>query len=92
MLNTLLHKLFLTCKEATFLMELKEANALNFVQKIKLRIHLVLCSYCKIYNRNKELISRYFEKNIDKNLDKVNNEQIEKLKNKVLKHTTENKK
>ena len=92
MLKKLNHRLFLTCKQATYLMELDEAKTIKPLQKIRLNIHLILCHTCKIYARKKAIISLYFTNKQTKINDKVNPQQIEELKNKILQQTTNFKK
>jgi hypothetical protein len=39
------------CKQATLLIEQRNADEIPFFQKIRLRIHLTICKWCRAYNR-----------------------------------------
>ena len=39
----------ISCKKATYLISQKEEGEINFWDSIKLRIHLGICSVCKIF-------------------------------------------
>ncbi len=43
--------LVLSCKEATYLVSKKEENKLSWIEKIKLRSHLSICSLCKRFEQ-----------------------------------------
>ena len=43
--------LLLSCKEATFLLSKKEENKLSWLEKIKLRSHLSICSLCRRFEQ-----------------------------------------
>lgn len=43
--------LMLSCKEATYLLSKKEENKLSWIEKIKLRSHLSICSLCKRFEQ-----------------------------------------
>lgn len=60
MLKKIIHKLVLTCKEATLLMELQDSNAISYWQRKRLLIHVKICKYCRIYRSKKLLITNYF--------------------------------
>ncbi len=47
----------ISCKEATFLISKKEENKLSFVEKIKLKMHLLICSFCRLFEKQSKLIS-----------------------------------
>lgn len=84
MLNKIFHQLFLSCKEATLYMELKESNQLNLLQSFRFKIHLLICKYCKIYQKQRTLIHQYLLKET-KSLDDTNDEvkKIEELKTRI---------
>ena len=88
MFNKIFHKLFLSCKEVTYYMELKENNQLNRFQLFRYNIHLLICKYCKIYQKKREIITNYLFKettSLENSIDEVtiNNNQIDKLKTKI---------
>jgi len=50
-------KLFITCSEATmFSIKREEAN-LSFSERIKLFIHLLICEFCRLFDRQHKFIS-----------------------------------
>ena len=44
---TLMKPLMVSCKEATYLMGLKEAGKLSLLNRVKLNLHTSLCTLCK---------------------------------------------
>lgn len=88
MFNKIFHKLFLSCKEVTYYMELKENNQLNNLQLFRYNIHLLICKYCKIYQKKRDLIQNYLLKEtkiLEKSNDEVitDHDKIKKLKTKI---------
>ena len=47
-----------SCKKATYLVAKKEANQLSWLEKIKLRGHLAICSMCRKFELQSGFISR----------------------------------
>ncbi len=45
------------CKKATFLIDKKNLEGINPLQHIELRIHLMGCSFCRLYNKQSEMIN-----------------------------------
>jgi len=54
--------LLISCKRATELIELREVDSIGFLQKIKLKFHLMMCSVCKTYEEQSILITEAFKK------------------------------
>ncbi len=52
-------RLILTCKKATYYISLKEEGRLNFIQLIQLRIHITVCVFCRLFEKQ----SAFFTKN-----------------------------
>jgi ribosomal protein S3AE len=46
-----LKKIIYNCKQATFLIEKRMVGRITFRESIELRIHLMGCSVCKLYNK-----------------------------------------
>ncbi|PSL45393.1 hypothetical protein CLV51_10495 [Chitinophaga niastensis] len=46
------------CKEATLLIEKKQISGLTFRENIKLKIHLIGCSVCRVFQQQSILINR----------------------------------
>ena len=41
----------ISCKKATYLLSKKEENKLSWLEKIKLRAHLTICSLCRRFEQ-----------------------------------------
>ena len=50
--------LHITCKEAVDYISKKEEKKLNVLQKVKLKYHLAICSLCKIFSIQNEIITK----------------------------------
>ena len=50
-------KLFITCREATMFSIMKEERSLPFSERIKLFIHLLICEFCRLFERQHKFIS-----------------------------------
>lgn len=50
--------LLTSCKKATELMELKEEGRLGTFEILGLRLHTMMCSACRNYERQRELLVR----------------------------------
>lgn len=88
MLKHLVHKPFLNCKEATFYMELKQANQLNFIQKLRLTVHLYICKICRTYQHKTKIIHQLLENEINQPKDNLDENQINQLKNRIKEKLT----
>lgn len=49
-------KMMITCKQATDMVSKKEEGKLSFLNKIQLWFHLFICTVCKLFYRQNELI------------------------------------
>lgn len=54
----MMKQLILSCKKATWLISLKEEGKLSFIQRIQLRMHLAVCSMCKLFEKQTLFISK----------------------------------
>jgi len=52
-----LKKIIHNCKQATYLIEKKSTTRLNFRETIELRIHLLGCSFCRIFSKQSRVIN-----------------------------------
>ena len=82
MIKKIIHKLALTCKEATLLMELKDSNTISSFQKLRLTLHLLICKYCTIYKKKRAFMNQLLQRN-EKELNEVDNVTIDRLKVKI---------
>ena len=48
----------ISCKKATYLLSKKEENKLSWLEKIKLRGHLTICSLCRKFEQQTVFIAR----------------------------------
>jgi len=48
--------IIISCKKATYLLSKKEAQHLSFSEKVKLRLHLFVCSFCRLFEKQSKLI------------------------------------
>jgi hypothetical protein len=49
-------KTMITCKEATDFISRKEEGKLSLTQRLQLRMHLYICSFCKLFYRQNKII------------------------------------
>ena len=52
-----LKKIIYNCKQATFLIEKKAIEKLSFREAVQLRIHLLGCSFCRLYKKQSRVIN-----------------------------------
>ncbi len=90
-MGKLFHWLFLSCKEATLYMELKESNQLSLSQRLKLTVHLFICKYCKIYNKQRNFINKLINSSVNKEQNTPEPKQIEALKTSIKSELSKNK-
>ena len=53
-----LKKIIHNCKKATFLIDKKEMGSISLREHIELRIHLIGCSFCRIYGKQTRAINK----------------------------------
>jgi hypothetical protein len=68
-----LKKIQYNCKKATFLIEKKMTDKITFREHIELRIHLVGCSVCRLYEQQSgkinQMVQQLFHGSADAKLD-----------------------
>lgn len=47
----------ITCKKATFLSSKKEEGKLSWIEKIQLRSHMAICSFCRLFEQQSKIIA-----------------------------------
>ena len=52
-----LKRVIYNCKQATFLIEKRSAGKLTFRESFELRVHLLGCSFCRIYKKQSRVIN-----------------------------------
>ncbi len=50
------------CEKATFLIEKQQLVTLSFIEALTLKIHLSICSVCRIYQKQSRLITKIVHK------------------------------
>ena len=53
-----LKKIIHNCKKATYLIDKKEMDGITLREHIELRIHLIGCSFCRIYGKQSRMINK----------------------------------
>ncbi|UYW00958.1 hypothetical protein K5I29_10690 [Flavobacterium agricola] len=88
MIQNILHKLFLSCNQATLRMERDTANQLSTLQKIRLKSHLALCKNCKTYHKKVLIMDAQLQK-VNLSQNQSTQTELEALKQKVKKSILE---
>ncbi|WP_319483048.1 hypothetical protein [uncultured Draconibacterium sp.] len=57
----LMHKIMLSCKQATFYSSIKSFHNIGWLKKQQLNIHLMMCSGCKAFDQQSDLIDKSME-------------------------------
>lgn len=52
------NKISNNCKKATFLLDKKSLEGINFLQHMELQIHLTGCSICRLYQKQSQAIDK----------------------------------
>ncbi|MDB4923930.1 hypothetical protein [Mucilaginibacter sp.] len=52
-----LKRIVYNCKQATLLIEKRSAGKLTFREAFELRVHLLGCSFCRIYKKQSRIIN-----------------------------------
>lgn len=81
-MNTLLHTLIFTCREAGLLIEKKREIQLSAMTGLRLKLHLSACKSCRIYATQCEQIHQALKKNLI--IDDLKVIENEPLKAKIL--------
>ncbi|MDP2175459.1 MAG: anti-sigma factor [Bacteroidota bacterium] len=70
----------ISCKEASELIEMKQASKLSFSKSLSLKIHLIICKTCALYEKQSKIINKAIGKYLDSNTPEKN----EMLKKKII--------
>ena len=80
-------KLLITCKETTLISIKNEEHASSFSERMHFWIHLLICSYCRLFNNQSHILSHHL-KSISLNAELTTEEKlllIEKIKEQIQK-------
>ncbi|GEM65462.1 hypothetical protein SF1_34440 [Sphingobacterium faecium NBRC 15299] len=84
MLKRMIHFLLLPCSQTTLLIEMQQSGQLSFIQKLRLKLHLAICKWCRAYQKKSAYLDKILLKNIHKeNIEIINDFDIEQLKGKI---------
>lgn len=71
--------IMITCKEATLAIIKKEERKISIIERIRLLIHLAICKFCKLFEKQNKLISINLNNiSIDDSLTDKEKEDLEK--------------
>lgn len=77
-------KLFLNCDEANRICDKSQYHEASFFDKIKLTIHLIYCSACRLYSKNNAKLTNCISKSQVKCIDESKKKEIKKKIEKEL--------
>lgn len=79
--SKIFHWFFLSCKEATFLIEKQLDGRLSFVERMQLKGHLFFCKICVAYNKKAKILHKILQNYIRKDFQhKSESCEMEKFK------------
>jgi len=84
--NTNNKKIMITCKEATMLSVQKAEVKLSFSDRMRLFIHLLICQYCRLFDKQMKMIDKLISNwKTDKKLSEIEKDQLQIVIEKELK-------
>lgn len=86
----MIKKLLLSCQAATALMEKKHREEISRSERIRLAIHLALCSACRQYERQSAWMENLFRKERSAAPDQELDQAASDLEEKILRKMDEN--
>lgn len=93
MFKKLLHLIVLPCSTATYLMEKRIFSSLSHKEKIQLRLHILLCKWCRAYDKKIAIIHAALSKIHTKvigNCSDLQQSDFESIKIKIKEKTKKN--
>ena len=75
----IMNAMMLSCVKATQLVEMKESAPLGFIRTMQLHIHTAMCSGCRNYMKQSQLINQLLHKNFSVIPVIENTEELETL-------------
>jgi len=57
-MKTLMDKIMLTCKQATFFISIRNFQKLKLVKRLQLQLHLMACTGCRAFNQQNRIIDK----------------------------------
>lgn len=84
--NTNTKKIMITCKEATMLSVQKAEIKLSLQDRFKLFIHLLVCQYCRLFDKQSKMIDKLISNwKTDKKLSDIDKNHLQNIIEKELK-------
>ena len=78
----MMHAVMLSCDDATFLISKAQYNSLNFRERIQLKLHLMGCKFCSLFEDQSQVLT---DKINDINLHNVEFKLSDKAKEDISK-------
>lgn len=85
----MIRKIMLSCQAATALMEKKHREEISRSERIRLAMHLALCSACRQYERQSALMEKWFRKGRPAASDRELDQAASDLEQKILRKMEE---
>lgn len=85
---TLMDKMFLSCKDATYYISVKKFKPMGSLRKLQLKIHLMMCKHCYQFNKQNELIDKGLI-NFSEQQTKIAQNELSSEKKSELKNTVQ---
>jgi hypothetical protein len=60
MWNKMMHAMVYSCDKATFLLTKAEYTPLSFLDRMRLKIHLMGCEFCRLYQKHNAFITEQY--------------------------------
>ncbi len=89
-MNKLMQAILGSCERATMLVEKGCAGELSFFEKWQLKLHIGVCSYCKDYKKDSELMDKMMDKNCDEILKSTDKKLSEDCKERMRNSIADN--
>jgi len=66
-------------------MEKRNASSISPKEDRKLSMHLMICKWCKMYNKKLKVLDKVFKNTLSKNTAEINDVEIQDFKDKMIK-------
>lgn len=76
--------LHLNCKKATEMVEQQTVVQLSFLGKLKLKLHLAICSACKTYHQQSMAIDQFFKEHTEESMKEREIDKTKTLKHNII--------
>lgn len=84
MLSKIIHFLLMPCSEATLYLEKQKAGQISLWQNWRLKGHLIICKWCRAYNKKIELLDSVLKNKIKASINaNFKESEIQDFKNRI---------